>query len=161
GTIAGGIATFSKSWTPAAIGTYYWIADYAGDANNKPFTTSCGDANEQLYVVKASPTITTLASPTTTVAVGTPVTIGDTATIKNGNNPTGSITFTLYSNNTCTTPAGVSGSGVITNGTASYSTTWTPPAAGTYYWIASYPGDAKNNAFTTKCNDPNEKITAV
>jgi hypothetical protein len=108
---------------------------------------------------KASPSITTVASPTTGKA-GQQLTVGDTATIVNGNSPTGSVTFTLYSDSACTLPVGgvVSGSGTISSGSASFSTSWTPAAAGTYYWIASYPGDANNNGFTTGCGDNNEQI---
>jgi len=108
---------------------------------------------------KASPTITTVASPSTgTVGVNIPA-AGDTATLASGYNPTGSVTFTLYSNDTCTVAApGMSGSGAIAGGTASWSASWTPTAAGAYYWIASYPGDANNNGFTTSCGDANEQI---
>jgi Domain of unknown function DUF11 len=170
GTISttGGVSTasYSTNWTPTATGTYYWIASYAGDANNNPFTTTCGDSNEQIGIGKASPTITTQASPTTGTSGVALTSVGDTATFRNTTTvaPTGSVTFTLYSEDTCTTAvAGVSGSGTIstTSGvsTASYSTTWTPPAAGTYYWIASYAGDANNNGFTTGCGDDNEQIT--
>ena len=42
--------------------------------------------------------------------------------------------------------------------TASFSTTWTPQTAGTYYWIASYVGDTNNNGFTTTCGDSQEQI---
>jgi LPXTG-site transpeptidase (sortase) family protein len=52
----------------------------------------------------------------------------------------------------------MSGSGAIAGGTASWSGSWTPSATGTYYWIASYPGDANNNAFATSCGDANEQV---
>ena len=112
---------------------------------------------------KASPSIATQAGPTSST-VGTATTIGDTATFQNTSSvaPTGSVTFTLYSDNTCTTPAGISGSGAIStsNGvsSASFSTAWTPTATGTYYWRASYPGDLANNSFTTTCGAANEVV---
>ena len=78
---------------------------------------------------KASPSITTQAGPTA-ITVGTATTVGDTATFQNTVSvapPTGSVTFTLYSNNTCTTPTGISGSGTISTtagvSTASFSGT--------------------------------------
>ena len=149
-------ASFSAAWTPPAAATFYWRASYAGDANNNPFTTGCGAANEVLVAGPASPTMTTQDSPTS-VTVGTATTISDTATFQNTSSvaPTGSVTFTLYSDNTCTTSTGVSGTGAIstTNGvsSATFSTGWVAPATGTYYWRASYAGDAANNGYTTGC----------
>ncbi len=35
----------------------------------------------------------------------------------------------------------------------------TPAAAGDYYWVASYPGDANNNPAQTGCSDPSEMVT--
>jgi hypothetical protein len=157
-------ATFSTSWTPPAAGTFNWIAVYAGDANNKPFTTKCGDPNEEIAIAPASPTVTTQASPTGGM-VGFPITVGDTATLHSASPaPGGTVTFTLYSDSACMMAvSGVSGSGNVSTSsgtsTASYSTTWTPPAAGTYYWVASYSGDGNNKAAVTKCGDPNEEIT--
>ena len=165
-TTTGGVsgAAFSMGWVAPATGTYYWRATYAGDVSNNGFTTPCGGPGELIVVGPGSPFITTQASPTS-ITVGTPTTVGDTATFENTTSvpPTGSVTFTLYSNDTCTTPAGVSGSAPIstdTSGetTAAFSTTWTAPATGDYYWRASYAGDANNNAFTAGCNDANELI---
>ncbi len=156
-------ATFSGPWTAPATGTYYWLANYGGDANNNPFTTACNGANELIVVNPGSPSITTVAGPTVTV-VGTATSVGDTATFHNTTlvPPTGSVTFTLYSDNSCTLSTGVSGPGVIATSSglssASFSTTWTAPAIGDYFWRANYNGDANNNAFTTGCGDANELI---
>src|SRR5438270_851474 len=162
GTIAtdanGTHATADVPWTPGAPGTYHWVGTYLGNTNNNGFTSTCGDPNEQISVAKIDPTITTQASPTTGTA-GVPGTFGDTATFHTTTStpPIGSVTFTLYSSNTCPTTAVVfSGSGAIstTSGTstASYSRAWTPTAPGTYYWRAAYAGDAaNNNGFTTGC----------
>src|SRR5262249_49605679 len=67
----------------------------------------------------------------------------------------------LYSDNLCTIPAvpAVGGSGTIGNdGVASFKTIWTPSVAGTYYWLASYAGDAFNNPATSTCADATEQI---
>ena len=106
--------------------------------------------------------ITTYAGPAS-ATVGTAVTVGDSATFVNAsasNPPSGSVTFTLYSDAACTTPVGgvVSGSGTISGNSASWSTNWIPSAAGTYYWQASYPGDTYNPAYTTVCNTGSEEI---
>ncbi|MDA8279046.1 MAG: hypothetical protein M0Z63_01235 [Actinomycetota bacterium] len=159
-------ATWSAGWTPPAAGTYYWQATYPGDANNDAVTTACGGTDEQIVVTQAKPTITTVATPQAGVA-GTPIAAAeDTATFHGAASPTGSVTFTLYSNPTCTTAvAGMSGSGTITTSgavsTATWSAGWTPPAAGTYYWQATYPGDANNDAVTTACGGTDEQIVVA
>src|SRR4029078_11644315 len=124
--ITNGSASSSASFTANAAGTYYWKASYPGDGNNNGFTTSCGDANEQIFVDKASPSITTQASATAHLPIGTASTVGDTATFHNAFNATGTVSFTLYSNNTCIQGTGVSGGGSISSGSASYSTSFTP-----------------------------------
>jgi hypothetical protein len=156
-------ATFSSAFTAPALGTYYWRATYAGDANNNPASTACGAADEVLGVGLASPTIVTQASPAS-ITVGTASTVGDLATFQNTTSaaPTGSVTFTLYTDNACTAPAGVAGVGGISTtagvSTASFSTGWIAPQTGTYYWQASYAGDANNNAFTEPCAAATELI---
>src|SRR6185312_13801511 len=55
------------SYTPAAIGTYHWIASYSGDGNNAPIAGACGDAGENDTVIKASPAISTTANESVVV----------------------------------------------------------------------------------------------
>ncbi len=137
-----------------AAGSYSFQAHYSGDVNYAAGDGAC----EPLTVNMASPTISTTASPTIG-AIGMAVTAGDSATLISGNNPTGSVTFTLYSDSSCTTAvSGISGSGLISGGSANWSKSWTPTAAGTYYWQASYPGDSQNNGYTSTCNAANEEI---
>ncbi len=147
-------ANYSVNWTPTTAGTFYWLDSYPGDANNNAFTSSCGPAGEQIVIAKASPTMSTTASPTTgTVGADIP-SLSDKATFSSTGAaaPTGSVTFTLYSNSSCTTAvSGVSGSGAIASSSASYSANWKPTTAGTYYWVASYPGDTNNAAVSSAC----------
>jgi LPXTG-site transpeptidase (sortase) family protein len=146
-TLSGGTVdgtTFTQ--TPAIVGSYSFQATYSGDANYLSGTSLC----ELLTVGKASPSITTTASPASGT-VGVAVTPGDNA-VMTGYNPTGSVTLTLYSDGSCTTSV-MSGSGTIRGGAASWAllSPWTPTAVGTYYWKASYAGDSNNNGFTTTC----------
>jgi hypothetical protein len=119
-----------------------------------------------VVVVKANPTFSTQASPTS-AAVGATTTISDVATFDaiGGFAPTGDVAFTLYSDSACQTPTGVSGpAAIITSGTttsATFSTTWAPPSVGTYYWRASYAGDTDNFGFTSACGDANEELTVT
>ena len=54
---------FSGSFTPTIAGTYRWIADYSGDANNPSVTNACNALNENV-VVTSAPRSPTTAVPT-------------------------------------------------------------------------------------------------
>ncbi len=123
----------------------------SNDATNSPFNIALTGAS-----VKANPTINTTASPATT-AGGT---ISDSATLSNGNNPTGTITFTVYGpdNASCVgTAAFTSITPVSDNGPYS-SDSFIPTSLGTYRFVASYSGDANNNAVAGACGDPGESV---
>jgi hypothetical protein len=53
-TVNGNHNYASDEFTPKAAGTYRWIANYSGDANNAATNNACNDANENV-VVKAPP----------------------------------------------------------------------------------------------------------
>jgi hypothetical protein len=82
----------SSKYTPANVGTYYWVASYSGDANNDSATGTCGDTGEQSVLAKAPSTIDTAQR----------FIPQDTATIS-GNEVTGdgSVDFTLYPTSDC------------------------------------------------------------
>src|SRR4029077_6466726 len=105
--------------------------------NNKTVSTSCSDANEQVVVSKASPSLTTNASPTTATAGNS---IADIAHLTGGTNPTGSITFPLYSDASCTVSVFTSTKTVSGNGDYT-SDSYIALAGGIYHWVASYSGD--------------------
>ncbi len=89
------------------------------------------------------------------------VDIFDTATLGQGVNPTGTITFTLYSPDdpSCaaapifTSVKRVSGNGYYTSD--SYRT----DRAATYRWRAAYSGDAANAPSVAPCNDTTQAVT--
>src|SRR5437016_5392153 len=153
-----GTAT-SDPFTPSQAGTYRWKASYSGDTNNAAIATACNDPGETSVVNRATPTLTTVATPTALVGGS----ISDTANLAGGFGTLGgTITFTLYGPNDATcgnaaiftnTKAVVSSGGGT--GTAT-SDPFTPSQAGTYRWRASYSGDTNNAAIATACNDPGE-----
>jgi len=109
------------------------------------------------YVPKARTRILTKVSADA-ITIGGSVT--DTATLSGGNNPTGTITFRVYgpSDATCS-GAAVFTSTVAVNGNGNYTSgAFTPRAVGTYRWIASYSGDARNTASSGACGDQNEQV---
>src|SRR5262249_29475121 len=139
----------SGEYATTAAGTYYWIASFSGDANNKPAATKCGDAGETSVVEKAQPQITT--SPTSGVTVG--ANIKDTATLSGLVQPTGTgtATFKLSSDSECKTQVFSSTSGGISaNGTVA-SGEFATNEARTYFWIATYSGDANNKEVSSGC----------
>ena len=106
----------------------------------------------------ATPTIATQTS-VASMTVGDTQTVGDTATLT-GDNPSGNVSFQLYSDASCAAPvAGVSGTAALDgSGVAAFSgASFTPDHAGTYFWGVSYPGDNHNNA-ASACGGANEEI---
>src|SRR2546425_1221344 len=146
--------------SPTQAGTYYWVASYSGDANNKEATSGCADAPD--LIAQAQPAIATTQDP----ASGT---VGESFKDKAklsglfGAHAGGSISWKLYffflmirrpprstlfpyttlfrSDGEYSTPQGAS-----------------PTQAGTYYWVASYSGDANNKEATSGCADEPQPI---
>ena len=142
-TLVGGMAT-SPGYTTTATGTDYWVATYNGDSNNSPVTS--GTALEPVVITTASPAINTSQQPAT-ATVGT--SIADQATVSGGDNPTGTVTFTLYSNpNGTGTPLYTSPAVTLVGGMAT-SPGYTTTATGTDYWVATYNGDSNNSPVTS------------
>jgi subtilisin family serine protease len=84
-------------------------------------------------------------TPGGTVVVGN-ANLTDAATLSNGNNPTGSITFTLYAPGSTTAPLDTETVAVNGNGTYRTPAGYLPSSTGSYQWVASYSGDAGNAA---------------
>ncbi len=140
----------------SVAGTYQWVAEYSGDANNTTAKSACG--NESVVIGKSTPTIATVASE------GGPVgtQIHDTAQVSGGDNPTGTVTFYLFSPSNATCSTNEDGAGAIWSGTfalgadgsaSSAGSPFTTTEIGTYNWIATYSGDANNKGASTACSD--------
>ncbi len=123
-------------------------------------------------VITSPPTADTLTTTQTSGSTtGASITIGagtvgetDRATLSGANAAiaTGTVTYGLFSNPTCTASSKVfSGSTVgVTAGVAAPSAAVTTALAqGTYYWEAAYSGDAHNVASTSACGS--EVLTVV
>jgi hypothetical protein len=161
-----GGGTFSSGKFQLVNGTNEITIDANGDNSIKTnaFNTMQG-AN--CISFGAPPPISLTTTATASVTIGG--SIKDTATLSNGTNPGGTITFKVYaphadgsadptcSNLVATLPA------VNVNGNGSYDsppftpTGTSPQIAGTYEWIASYSGDGTNPASTGKCGDAGEQ----
>ena len=149
----------SGSFTPTQPGVYRWVAAYTGDVNNAPKTGLCNDANETTFVGRATPTITTNASPD--IKLGTAATLIDNATVGGRVNaqPGATIDFALFGPNDALcagTPIFTSTVPYPDTGGSVPSDAFTPTLVGTYRWVASYSGDVNNASKTGLCNDANE-----
>ena len=138
----------SAAFVPGTAGSYSFQAVYSGDGNNNPATSVC--STEQL-LVRTNPSISTTLSATS-VDVGS--TVHDSATLAGATSDAGgTVTYTVYTNSTCTTGARTAGTVNVTNGGVPSSSALAFNTAGTFYWQAVYSGDPKNNGATSTCTD--------
>ncbi len=171
--VSNGVVPNSADVTFNAAGTFYWQAVYSGDANNLASTSAC--TSETLVVSPNTTDTTTLLSNLGPIAIGGSV--HDSATLSGvTGNAGGTLSYTIYTDDTCKTQATTGALGVIsaqptavtvTNGVVSDSADVTFNAAGTFYWQAVYSGDANNLPSTSGCTSetlvvvPNTTATAT
>jgi hypothetical protein len=151
--VLNGVAQASPSIVLPAVGTYYFTAAYSGDAQNAPSASRCG--GEIVNVVTPTVTTTTLkagAQSGASLAVPQGTAVQDTAKITGAAAATasGSVTYEVFRDKTCTRLATLAGVAPVINGTAGPSTAL-KLGAGTYYWRAVYSGDTHNGASTSAC----------
>jgi uncharacterized repeat protein (TIGR01451 family) len=162
-TVTGNGSYPSPSVHVSSAGLYHWVAGYGGDGNNIAVSGACGDANEDVTVLKAAPTISTNAAPLSQTLGSGGLDLSDKATLAAGASPTGTISFSLFADSSG--PCGAQVGTAVTvpvNGNGTYtSPTVHLGAAGTYHWIASYGGDASNSPVSGACGDPNENVTVT
>jgi hypothetical protein len=190
----------SQLTTLTSVGRYCWRATFTSgttgvpnstdpDPGNPPTVPASTSTTECFEVLPVRPTLTTQASAS--VAVGG--TVSDTGTLSglatqpgtnginggsinatNGAAAGGSITWTAYGPDNCTTVAmaatsrTVSGNGTYPKTAAPDSqaaVSFVPTALGTYTFVASYDGNSPNNLASTPvaCADQpsNEKVTVT
>ena len=147
-TVANGGVPGSASKAFNSAGAFSWNAVYSGDANNGGATSAC----ELLTVNQAAPSVTTTVSGNN-IPVGTSV--HDSATLSNGFNAGGSMTYTLFSDAGCTISGVIISSVTVTNGVVPDSAATAPTPAGAYGFQASYNGDANNKPVAGACEPLN------
>ena len=153
-TVHGDGTYVAPSVLATQVGTYTWHASYSGDNLNNGAIDNGN--NESITTIPASPSITTVPGPTIVLGSGDRLT--DTATLSGGFNPTGTITFTLHSPSNVI----VDTETVQVHGDGTYVTPlgFLPTAIGTYQWVASYGGDANNNAVSGALGDEPQTVTS-
>jgi len=102
--VTNGIVPNSNGITFNTPGTYNWQAVYSGDAANNPATSTC--QTETLVVNKLASSVTTdVHNAAHGIILSAPIgsTVHDKATVAgSGPVPTGLVSFSLYSNPSCT-----------------------------------------------------------
>jgi hypothetical protein len=141
--VTGGVLPSSKALTLASGGTFYFQASYSGDSDNAPATSLCTD--EQLVVSPNTPTVTTQLSKTG--PVGTGASISEQAVLHGATgDAAGTIAYTLYGDSGCTTVVAnlTPAVNAVAGGAAPASLAYTFLQAGTFWFQATYSGDASN-----------------
>jgi photosystem II stability/assembly factor-like uncharacterized protein len=146
----------SAGFTPTQAGTYWWYADYSGDANDSHTPSTCGAGMTSTVVSGASTTLS--ASGPGTGEAGSAISASSiTSSLSGGSSPTGTITYTVFGPQatapaTCTSGGTTVGTSAVSgNGMYTSSASFTPLAAGMYWWYASYGGDGNNGSTTSTC----------
>jgi uncharacterized repeat protein (TIGR01451 family) len=148
----------SGNFTPTAAGTYRWIANYSGDANNTATANGCNEANESVIVNKTTPSIaTSLVSGDATganISIALGASAHDTSTLTGATgNAGGTVHYQVFSNVACTTLFADAGTKDVVNGVPGDSDPVQFNSSGIYYWQADYSGDANNGAAPGDCTE--------
>ncbi len=159
GVSSGSAESEEKKLTAGAV--YYWQASYEGDSLHQPSTGACG---KEVLTVKAATTLSTLLGgedpqagegiegEEITVPEGSPV--ADSATLggTGSSAATGEVSFKVYADGECKELVEEAGEAELEEGVAAPSSE-VELETGTYYWQASYEGDALHQASTSPCTE--------
>jgi hypothetical protein len=123
------------------------------------YTTGVQSGNGKLVITyTVTPTITVTASPGVTIGGS----VHAAAAIAGGVTPTGTMTFTLYKpgDATCTGGPAFTQTVTVSSGSTSYETSsFNPPVAGAYRWVASYSGNEENSPSASSCGESAAAVT--
>ena len=151
-SLVNGVAQSATTVVPNTGLSY--MVHYNGQANTY---VAVNGPCEPLVAISASTSISTTLSTSTVAASST---VYDTAVLNNvTTNATGTVAYTVFADNTCSTSSVSAGVVSVTNAVVPNSSLILFPAPGTFYWQAIYSGDANNTAATSTCQD--EILTVV
>jgi hypothetical protein len=95
------------------------------------------------------------------VSAGTPVMDSATISGTKAASAGGTLTYRVFSDHACTASAGSGGTVSVTAGRVPASSAVTLSTPGTYYWQASYSGDANNAPSKSNCGAETETVTGA
>ena len=142
---------------PQNPGTH--TAQFATAAGVSNIGNAIGGIGNDALAIKVGPTIVASSSPA--IVLGGAV--SDSVRLAGAVAPvTGAVTFRLFGPNdpTCSHAEALSAVVPVSSGGTATSPSFTPVAAGTYRWIASYGGDANNNPVTAGCGEANQTVVS-
>jgi uncharacterized repeat protein (TIGR01451 family) len=151
GVSVSGSTAQSSTHSNLNAGNYAFDAKYVAGANDPNHNDSAISGCEPFTIDKAAPTIATTLSA---VEVQIASNVHDSAKLTGASsNAGGSVTYTVFDNNTCATNANTRDAGTVavTNGNVPDSNEVLFNTAGDFYWQAAYSGDANNLAATSLC----------
>ena len=159
--VTSGSVPNSASVTFSSAGTFFWQAVYSGDTNNSGASSPCTAVNnEELTVTPHTPSIATVLSASSIQAGGSAY---DTSTLSGAAlNAGGTVTYSYFTNDICTTGQVVVGTVNVTSGSVPNSASVTFSSAGTFFWQAVYSGDTDNVGASSPCTAvSNEELTVT
>jgi hypothetical protein len=145
----------------------------SNEASASPPNISCtvGSTGSCTIPVGIGVTVTSLSTSLSgggqsgiSISVPTSTAVTDSASLSgtNASTVTGTVTYDVYSNSDCTTAVSTGTPETITTpGTLPASSPVTLSTAGTYYWQASYSGDANNESSESTCGTTGEVETVT
>ncbi len=147
--LSGGLVPDSPLQPSLAIGQYSFQANYTGDTNYFPSTSSCDDFTAAL--------VTTLLSNSHSVSIPLGGLVVDGVSVHgsaivagNGTTPIGSVTYTFFNNGACS-GTGTTQTVNLSNGLAPNSMSHGPLGVGLYSLSATYSGDSNYPQSTSSC----------
>jgi hypothetical protein len=185
GPVSGGSVVFSVDSGPDVGKTFTGTTDSSGNITFT-YTNTGGTGTDSISATytnaqgisqKATATVTwtAAAAPTTlttslsggtssgatiTVPPSTPVTDSATLAGTNAASAGGTVTYSVFSDSACSVSAGTPSTVTVTNGSVPGSSAVTLSTPGTYYWVAKYSGDAKNQPSASSCGAEKETVAA-
>jgi hypothetical protein len=152
----------SDASAPVSINGLFSLTAVAVVTMGPGTASSFGSVTKVTPPTVATPSINTVAGGT--VVIGSGAKLNDTAVLSGGNNPTGTITFTLFSPSNVavyTDVVTVTGNGTYSTATmGNHAGGYLPTVTGTYKWTATYTSGDSNNTNATD-NGQNESEVVI
>jgi hypothetical protein len=139
--------------TGLTTGSYGYIVTYNGDSTYTGSVGVCEPFSVQQLVSQTNTTVLDSAGNPVTGPLTPPATVQDSATVTgSGPTPTGTVSFTFFTNGNCTAPGTSAGANIPLSATGTaLSNTESGLGSGSYSFEATYNGDTTYKPSTSGC----------